>query len=114
MKLAALLIAISLPLAGLAAEPPTQETKAGDAKVSHPASPKKAAAKPAAPAKKPATAPAKPTTSPAKAAPKKEPAKVYKGSYSTTHEPIRDTQGNVIPTDPNAYDVSSAMGPAKK
>jgi hypothetical protein len=108
MKLAILLIAASLPFAALAAPVPAGDDKAIPQKAT-PAAPAKKKAAP-----KPAKAQAKAKAPPAKTAPKKEPTRVYPGSYSTTHEPIRDTQGNVIPTDPNAYDVSSAQVPAKK
>jgi len=71
------------------------------ASTAHKPAPKKSAA--------PQKAAAQKAAAPQNAAPKKEPEKVIQGSYSTSKEPIRDTQGNVIPTDPNAYDVSSAL-----
>ena len=64
--------------------------------------PKKTEAKKPAPAKKPA-APKKPPTPPKTT--------VYKNDPNAPI--LRDKQGNVIPTDPNAYDVSSAVGPKK-
>ena len=79
--------------------------------------PKKAAAKKAEPkkteakkteVKKPAP-PKKPPASKAPPAPTKT--TVYKNDPNAPI--LRDKQGNVIPTDPNAYDVSSAVGPKK-
>ena len=107
------LVTTLLVSAALAAEPAPDEARAA----AKPAAAKKAPVKHAEKKGKPAP-PAKPSAppkpaAPAKAAPHKEP-EVYKGSYSTTHEPIRDTQGHVIPTDPDAYDVSSALTAPKK
>jgi hypothetical protein len=80
---------------------PAAESKTPAAESKKPASAKKA------PPKKTATKPAKkdtaPTAAPAKAAPK-QPSK----TYSTGPTTLRDKDGNVIPTSPEAYNVDSA------
>ena len=84
--------------------PPT-DTKAAAAK----ATPPKAAPPKAAPKK----------ADPKKAEPKKMKVTTMKDGKVTQHEttapaPLKDKDGNLIPTDPNAYDVSSATTPAPK
>jgi hypothetical protein len=103
--LAAILMAMSQ---GAAAQTIADEPgKAPAANSSEPkkVEPKKIEAKKPAPPKKPA-APKGPKPVKAPPAPK-----VYRNSASTT--PLRDKDGNVIPTNPDAYDVSSATGKKK-
>ncbi len=72
-----------------------------------------------APAKKPApkkpAAPKKPVAKPAPAKPAPPAAPNVTVYKSSQHVPptLRDKEGNLIPTDPNAYDVSSATGKKK-
>ena len=125
MRLRTIFFLATVSIASIAMAAPATPTDAPAVPKDVPAAPAKTKPAPksadkakAAKAPAPKTTTAKPvpakTTAPAAAAPKKEPTKVYQGSYSTTHEPIRDSQGNVIPTDPNAYDVSSALTAPKK
>jgi hypothetical protein len=91
-----------------------------------PASPdaKKEAPKAAPPKDAKATPPKDAKATPPKADPKKAPPKKMKvttmkdGKVTTTETtapaPLRDKNGNLIPTDPDAYDVSSATTPAPK
>jgi hypothetical protein len=97
LALAAVLASVSFGVFAQAVtdEPPNKE-------VPKKAAPKKVEPKKTAAPKKPA-APAKP------AAPTKT--TVYKNDPRAPV--LRDKQGNVIPIDPNAYDVSSAVGPKK-
>ena len=109
--LAALAASLPLTAAAQAAAPADTEKKAAAAKKD--AAPKKDA--PAKDAKAPPKAP--PKMPPKKADPKK----VDKGRTQQVNPNVtiyrdakdapvmRDKQGNVIPTDPNAYDVSSAV-----
>ena len=80
-------------------EPPKAPEKASaPAKPKQPAEPKKADAK-----KKPAAKKAEPKKSTAPAAAPKV--------YTTGPKELRDKDGNVIPTSPDAYNVDSAMPP---
>ena len=112
-RITAVLIAAALACAasGVSAQAPTDGPKAEETK-------------PAKPAKKPATKPAK---KPAKKVAKKPPKEVAAqpgqplktqpgttqilgpGTYSTGPTTLRDKDGNVIPTDPKAYGVDSAV-----
>jgi len=81
--------------------------------------PKAADKKKAAPDKKaPEKATAAKKAVPKKAAPKKTGAEAKKPTtYSTKTMELRDEKGNIIPTNPDAYDVSSALpgkSPPKK
>ena len=74
--------------------------------------PAKDAAKPAKDAAKPA--PKAPAKAPPKAPPKDAPAtRQAPKVYTTGPTELRDKQGNVIPTNPDAYNVDSAL-PKKK
>ena len=85
----------------------------GEGEVKAPA--KKPAPKKPAPPKKPAS-PKKPVAKPAskKPAPPAAPPNVtvYKSSQNMPPT-LRDKDGNLIPTNPDAYDVSSAVGKKK-
>ena len=68
---------------------------------------KKAAAKKPAPRK---PAPKKPAAKPAPPAPAAKPNVTVLKSGQRSPITLRDKDGNVIPTSPDAYDVSSAVG----
>jgi hypothetical protein len=99
-----------------AAEKKAAEKKAADAKAAPrkpEEAPKKAAAAPkkaTEPAKKPAATPAKKPADPPKGgAPTANPnVKVYKANDPNAPK-VRDKDGKVIPTNPDAYDISSAL-----
>jgi len=103
-------LAAFLSVASAQTEPKNADTKKAEAKKAEPkkAEPKKAEPKKAAPKK----------SAPAKAPAKKPPQQVAPGvtRYSDPKDvPVmRDAQGNVIPSSPDAYDVSSATGKKKK
>jgi hypothetical protein len=101
------------PAAAPVAPPPPGSATAAEKKK---ADAKKADAKKAPPKKAPAKSPPKDAPSKAAApttAPKKGDATAKTGTISTGPSELRDKQGNVIPTDPNAYPIDSAM-PKKK
>ena len=124
MKLRALMAALAaaMPLAlaaqatGDVAKIPAPSTPTPEKKV-EPA--KKAAPPKKEPVPKKEAAPKKSPPPRKEAAPKKDAAKAEPGTIQRVRvEPgkapqlpqLRDKDGNVIPTDPNAYDVSSATG----
>ena len=90
-----------------AAEKKAAEKKAPEKKAPEKKAPEKKA-DPKAAAKKPAAAPKKPAEPPKGGAPTANPnVKVFKANDPNAPK-VKDKDGNVIPTNPDAYDISSA------